>query len=106
MVMSLITKYQVAEVEPTSHVYVSVGISAAFNVMANVSEKNATGMIGEGNNTGGSVGTEAQEPTHVKLASNSPAWAFGAPLAANTRPIMRCPLTTCDMMVQSDHHNS
>ena len=74
MVMSLITKYQVAEVEPTSHVYVTLGISAAFNVIANVSEKNATGMIGEGNNTGGQS-AQAQEPTHVKLASNASAWA-------------------------------
>ncbi len=88
MVMSSITKYQLVEVEPTSHVYVSVEVSAAFSVMVNVWEKNATGMIGEGNDTGGSVGTDTQEPAHVKLASNESARALGAPIAANSKAII------------------
>lgn len=68
-VISLITKYQLEPFEPTPHVYVSVGASNAFSVMLNVSEKKVTGIVGEGHDTKGSVGTSEQEVLHVKLAS-------------------------------------
>jgi hypothetical protein len=69
----LITKYQFDPLHPMFQVNVSVGLSREFNVIVNVWEKNETGMMGEGNVTGGSVGTPTQEPVQVKLASNESA---------------------------------
>ena len=54
-------------------------------------------MIGEGNHTKGSVGTEAQAAVQVKLASNESARAAGATATTKSKPttqnVFRNPLS-------------